>query len=176
MAARSARMFVFDSSLWILLALCALLVALAWARGGAPLVQQGFEGGGRMLVRYGLVIAVSFLAAGFAEVLLPRTWLQSSLGETSGLRGILLASGLGMVTPAGPFVAMPIAAVMLRSGAGVAPVVAFLTAWALLALHRLVAWEIPILGWRVAALRYGVSLAIPVLAGLAARSLRGLAG
>jgi uncharacterized membrane protein YraQ (UPF0718 family) len=92
------------------------------------------------------------------------------------LRGILLASGLGMVTPAGPFVAMPIAAVMLRSGAGVAPVIAFLTAWALLALHRLVAWEIPILGWRLAALRYGVSLAIPVLAGLAARSLRGLVG
>ena len=63
---------MFDSSLWILLALCALLGALAYARGGAPLVQQGFEGGGRMLLRYALVIAVSFLAAGFAEVLLPR--------------------------------------------------------------------------------------------------------
>ena len=49
--------------------------------------------------------------------------------------------------------------------------IAFLTAWSLLALHRLVAWEIPILGWRLAALRYGVSLVIPVLAGLAARAL-----
>jgi hypothetical protein len=55
-------------------------------------------------------------------------------------------------------------------------VVAFLTAWSLLALHRFVAWEIPILGWRLAALRYSVSLAIPVLAGLAARWLRGFAG
>jgi uncharacterized membrane protein YraQ (UPF0718 family) len=169
-------MFVFDSSLWILLALCALLATVAYARGGAPLVQEGLEGGGRMILRYALAIAVSFVAAGFAEVLLPRAWLSSSLGESSGLRGILIATGLGMLTPAGPFVAMPIAAVMLRSGAGVGPVVAFLSAWSLIAVHRLVAWEIPILGWPLAALRYGVSLGIPVLAGLAARSLRGLAG
>jgi uncharacterized membrane protein YraQ (UPF0718 family) len=165
-----------DSSLWIVLALLALLAALAYARGGAPLVQQGLEGGGRMLARFALVILVSFLAAGIAEVLLPQSWMRSSLGESSGLRGILLATGLGALTPAGPFVAIPIAAVMVRSGAGVGPVVAFLSAWSLLALHRLVAWEIPILGWRLAALRYGVSIAVPVLAGLAARALRGLAG
>jgi uncharacterized membrane protein YraQ (UPF0718 family) len=173
MAARSARMF-FDSSLWIVLGLLALLAGLAWARGGAPLVQQGLEGGGRLILRFALVIVVSFLAAGIAEVLLPQSFMRSALGESSGLRGILLATGLGALTPAGPFVAIPIGAVMVRSGAGVGPVIAFLTAWSVLALHRLVAWEIPILGWRLAALRYGVSLVIPVLAGLAARSLRGL--
>ena len=53
---------------------------------------------------------------------------------------------------------------MLRSGAGAGPVVAFLSAWALLAPPP-GAWEIPILGWRLAALRYGVSLGVPVLAG-----------
>ena len=78
---------------------------------------------------------------------------------------------MGMLTPAGPFVAMPIAVVMLRAGAANAPVIAYLTAWSLLALHRFVAWEVPILGWQFASLRYGVSLAIPVLAGLAARAL-----
>jgi hypothetical protein len=50
-------------------------------------------------------------------------------------------------------------------------VIAFLTAWSLLALHRFVAWEIPILGWQFATLRYGVSLVIPVLAGLTVRAL-----
>ena len=68
--ARSAGMF--DTSLWVLLAVCLLLAALAYARGGAPLVQQGLAGGGRMILRYALVIAVSFLAAGFAELLLPQ--------------------------------------------------------------------------------------------------------
>ena len=65
---------------------------------------------------------------------------------------------------------------MLRTGAAVGPVIAFVTAWSLLALHRVVVWEIPILGWRLTVLRYGVSLAIPVLAGLAARWLPSLAG
>jgi uncharacterized membrane protein YraQ (UPF0718 family) len=167
---RGARML--DATVWILLGLCLLLAALAWARGGAPLVQQGLEGGARMILRYALVIVVSFVAAGFAEQLLPREWMSHALGDPSGLRGILIASGLGVLTPAGPFVAMPIAAVMVRSGAAAGPVVAFLTAWALLALHRFVAWEVPILGWRLAVLRYGVSLVIPVLAGLAARALR----
>ena len=164
-----------DSNLWIILALCTLLGLLAYARGGVPLVQQGFEGGGRMIVRYALVIAVSFLAAGFAELLLPQSWMRASFGENAGLRGILLATGLGVITPAGPFVAMPIAAVMVRAGAAAGPVIAFVTAWSLLALHRVVVWEIPILGWRLTALRYGLSLAIPVLAGLAARSLRSFA-
>jgi len=166
---------MFDSSLWLMLVLCSLLGALTYARGGAPLVQQGFEGGGRLILRYALVIAVSFLAAGFAELLLPKAWMRTSFAETAGLRGILLASGLGVLTPAGPFVAMPIAAVMVRSGAATGPVIAYLTAWSLLALHRFVAWEIPILGWRLAGLRYAVSLAIPVLAGLAARWLRSVA-
>jgi uncharacterized membrane protein YraQ (UPF0718 family) len=166
---------MIDSNLWVILALCTLLALLAYARGGAPLVQQGFENGGRQFLRFALVIAVSFLAAGFAELLLPQAWMRASLGEAAGTRGILLATGLGMLTPAGPVVAMPIAAVMVRSGAATGPVIAYLTAWCLLALHRFVAWEIPILGWRLAALRYGVSLAVPVLAGLAARWVRAFA-
>ena len=165
--ARSAG--VFDTSFWVLCVLCLLLAALAWARGGLPLEQQGFAGGGRMILRYSLVIAVSFIASGFAELLIPQQWMREALGETSGLAGILLGTGLGMLTPAGPFVAMPIAAVMLRAGAASGPVIAFLTAWSLLAVHRFIAWEVPILGWEFASLRYGVSLVIPVLAGLAAR-------
>lgn len=160
---------LLDTSFWLICALCLGLAALAWARGGLPLVQQGLASGGNTIVRYSLLIVVSFVAAGFAEILLPREWMREALGETSGLTGILLATLLGALTPAGPFVAMPIAAVMMRSGAAVGPVIAFLTAWSLLAVHRFVAWEIPILGWQLAWLRYGVSLAIPVLAGLAAR-------
>ena len=76
-----------------------------------------------------------------------------------------------MATPAGPFVSMPIAAVMLRSGAALGPVVAFVTGWSLLALHRLVAFEVPILGLRFALFRWSLCLVLPVLAGLAARAL-----
>ena len=38
-------------------------------------------------------------------------------------------------------------------------------------MHRLLAWELPILGWRFGLLRWGLSLALPILAGLAANAL-----
>jgi uncharacterized membrane protein YraQ (UPF0718 family) len=169
--AKPAARPVIDGQLLFLVALLAVLGALAWWRGGATLVSEGLVGGGSLLLRFSLVIAVSFLAAGFAEVLVPKGWVQEALGADSGLRGIVLASLAGVVTPAGPFVSMPIAAVLIRSGAAPGPVVAFLTGWSLLALHRLLAWEIPILGTRFALFRYAVSLLLPLLAGLIARAL-----
>jgi uncharacterized membrane protein YraQ (UPF0718 family) len=165
------RIPVINGTLLVLLGLLAVLVLLAWSRGGGALVQQGLSGGGTLLASYALIVAVSFLAAGFAEVLVPTEWVRRTLGDDSGLRGLAIASGAGMLTPAGPFVSMPIAAVMVRSGAGMGPVVAFLTSWSLLALHRFIAWEVPILGWRVALLRYGVCLVLPFVAGWLARLL-----
>ena len=164
---RSARLI--DGTLLVLLAVLVALAALAWQRGGGELVGRGFSSGAALLYRYALILIVSFLAAGFAEILIPGDWIRDTLGGESGLRGILIASGVGLITPGGPFVSMPVAAVMLRAGAGAGPVVAFLTAWSLLALHRFVAWEVPILGWRFALLRYGVCLLAPVLAGLLTR-------
>jgi uncharacterized membrane protein YraQ (UPF0718 family) len=165
------RVPVLDGQLGFLLALLAGLAGLAFWRGGTPLMAQGLGSGASLLLRFGLLIAVSFLAAGLAETLVPREWVRGALGADSGVRGILIGTAAGAITPAGPFVSMPIAAALLRSGAAVAPVVAFLTGWSLLSLHRLVAWEAPILGLRFALLRYGLSLLLPLLAGLAARAL-----
>jgi hypothetical protein len=50
-------------------------------------------------------------------------------------------------------------------------VIAYLTGWSLLAVHRLVAWEVPILGARFALVRYAICAVLPVLAGLLARGL-----
>ena len=160
-----------DAQLFGMVAVAIALAALAWWRGGTPLLRAGFGEGIDQLVRYGLLIAVSFLAAGFAQVLIPREWIQGALGHDSGLRGILLASAAGVATPAGPFVSLPIAATLLGAGAAPPAVVAYLSAWSLLALHRLLAWEVPILGARFALVRYAICVALPVLAGLLARGL-----
>lgn len=162
---------MIDGTLLLMLALLAALAAFAHAQGGSELLASGFGEGGRMLVRFGPVIVVSFLAAGFAEALIPQEWVRERLDAGSGMTGILLGAGVGIITPAGPFVSMPIAAIMIRSGAGAGPVVAFLSAWSLLALHRFVAWEVPILGWRFAALRYLTCIVLPILAGLIARAI-----
>ncbi len=162
---------MINGTLFVMLALLVALAALAYWRGGTELLEKGFGDGWSLLVRFTPIIIISFLAAGFAEVLVPREWVRETLSESSGIKGILIATAAGIITPAGPFISMPIAAVMVRSGAGAGPVVAFLAGWSLLAVHRLVAWEIPILGWRFAALRYGVCLVLPVLAGLFARAV-----
>jgi uncharacterized membrane protein YraQ (UPF0718 family) len=154
---------VVDGVLLTLLAMLVLLVGAAWMRGGRELVVEGLRNGGGMLVRFSLLIAVSFLVAGLVEQLI------RALGAESGLTGILLGTAAGMATPGGPFVSMPLAAVLLRSGAAPGPVVAFLTGWSLLAVHRLVAWEVPILGPRFALFRFAISAGLPVLAGLLAR-------
>lgn len=158
-----------DATFLVLTTLLVGLAALAWQRGGTELVSEGLAGGLRMLVRYGLVIAVSFLAAGLAEKLMPTEDIRRWLGEDAGVRGILVASFAGAVTPGGPFVSMPLAAVMLRHGAAHSAIVAFVVSWSLLAVHRFVAWEVPILGLPFASVRYLACIAVPIALGLVLR-------
>jgi uncharacterized membrane protein YraQ (UPF0718 family) len=160
---------VVDAVFVSLVVLLLLLAAAVWWRDGVAAMTQGLRGGAQLLARFAPVLLVSFLAAGLVEVLVPREWMVRTLGPGSGWKGILVGAGAGMITPAGPFVSMPLAAVFLRSGAAPACVVAFVTGWSLLSVHRLLAWEIPILQPRFALLRFGVCLALPVLAGLLTR-------
>ena len=88
---------MIDGTLITMVALLAALAAYAHARGGPELVASGFGEGGRMLVRFGPVIVVSFLAAGFADALIPQAWIRERLGAESGLGGILLAVCAGVV-------------------------------------------------------------------------------
>jgi uncharacterized membrane protein YraQ (UPF0718 family) len=164
-------MKLFDGNLWILLVVLAALSAVAIGRGGAPLLAESLGGGVRLFVRFGLVIFLSFLVAGLAENLLPRDWVSGALGADSGWKGLWLATAAGIVTPSGPLVSMPIAAVLLRSGAAPPAVVAFLAAWSLLAVHRLIAWEVPIMGAPFALTRWSLCLFLPVVAGGLARLL-----
>ena len=162
---------MLDGTLLALVAVVAVLAWVAYARGGEELLRRGLADGGVLLYRYALLIVVSFLAAGLASAVLPEQWVRQSFGAESGLRGIVLATAVGIVTPAGPFVSVPLAAVMIRSGAAAGPVVAFLAGWALLALHRFIAWEVPLLGWRFALLRYATCIVLPPIAGLIARAV-----
>lgn len=160
-----------DGALLAMLALSAGLGTLAWWQGGEEQLRRGFAGGAGMLLRFGFLIVLSFIAAGFAETLVPRGWIRAHLGGEAGLRGIALAASAGVLTPSGPYVAIPIAVTLLRSGAGMPAIIAYVSAWGLLALHRLIAWEIPLLGIRFALTRWLLCSLFPVVAGLLARAL-----
>ena len=85
----------------------------------------------------------------------------------AGMRGILIGTIAGGLTPGGPYVSLPIAAGLMRAGAGVGTMVAFLTAWSLWGVSRL-PMEVGILGWKLALIRLGATFFFPPIAGLIA--------
>ena len=72
--------------------------------------------------------------------------------------------------PGGPFVSLPIAAGLLRVGASVGTMVAFVTAWSLWAVSRL-PLDIGILGWQFTLIRLACTFFFPPIAGLIANAL-----
>lgn len=93
------------------------------------------------------------------------------LGADSGLRGLLLASAAGMATPGGPMAAFPLVAALAAGGADRGALVAYVSAWALNGVSRILVFEAPLLGPEFALVRFAASLPLPVLAGALARRL-----
>jgi uncharacterized membrane protein YraQ (UPF0718 family) len=116
-------------------------------------------------------IFMALLVSGFFAVLIPADLVATWLGRESGVRGILIGSLVGGFTPGGPIICFPIAVVLVKNGAAIPPLVAFLTAWSVFAFHRIVAYEFPLLGMRFVTIRILSSLVLPPLAGFQAALL-----
>src|SRR5574341_822188 len=132
-------------SLIILGSLLLLLVAVAAARSPV-LAWEGLSGGVRLFLEILPNIAIGFLLGGMVQVLLPQDLVAHYAGEDSGLRGLLLATGIGAITPGGPFVQFPLVATLWKAGTGVGPITAYLVSWALFGFQRILVYEGPILG------------------------------
>jgi uncharacterized membrane protein YraQ (UPF0718 family) len=152
-------------SVAVMFFLAAGLTALAW-RQSPQTALAGFSSGGRLFVSILPNLVLGFILAGMIEVLIPKALLVSWVGEGSGARGILVATLLGAATPGGPFVQFPIVASLFKAGAGVGPLMAYLTSWSLLGVSRLLVFELPILGAPLALSRLACSLAVPPLVGV----------
>ena len=111
-------------------------------------------------------ILMAVLVAGFFSVLVPADLIATWLGKESGLKGILIASLVGGFIPGGPIICFPLVLIFLRAGAGLAPLMALLTAWSVFAFNRILAFEIPLMGARFAGLRILSCLVLPPFAGI----------
>jgi hypothetical protein len=109
-------------------------------------------------------IAIGMVGSGFIAELLPSKLIPAWLGADTGTPGLALATLLGALTPGGPVVGFSIAAAALKSGAGAPQIIAYTIAWALFALPRMLAFEIPAMPARVVWLRAAVSLPLPFIA------------
>ena len=116
------------------------------------------------------LLIFAFIVAGMIQVLLPQELLSKWVGVESGRRGILIGTVAGSLVHGGPYVSLPVAAGLLRAGASVGTMVAFLTAWSLWAVSRL-PMEVGILGWKFTLIRIASTFFFPPIAGLIAQTL-----
>ncbi|MBN2141070.1 MAG: permease [Desulfovibrionaceae bacterium] len=158
------------STFWIMLALALLASFLAF-RKGPDLALEGLKDGGGMLLDILPILIPAFILAGMMTKVVPPDLLGRWLGQESGLRGLLTGTLAGALAPGGPFVLFPILAVLLKAGASAGAVMAFLSSWALMAAHRTLIFEVPIMGWRFTLCRLAASLVFPILIGLVGQLL-----
>lgn len=118
-------------------------------------------------------IVMMMIVAGFFAQIIPAELVAHWLGKDAGLRGILVASLVGGLTPGGPIVCFPVALILLKAGAAVPALISFLTAWSVFAFHRVMAYELPFMGARFVMIRLGSCIFLPPLAGVAASLMMG---
>ncbi|HWV55160.1 permease [Pseudorhodoplanes sp.] len=111
------------------------------------------------------------LIAALVTILLPRDTVSRWVGRDSGLKGILISAGAGIIVPGGPFTIYPIAAAFLGMGADVAAVVTLITSWTTIGMSRALVWELPFLGFDFVLWRWLAALPLAILAGLIVRAI-----
>jgi len=152
-------------------ALAIALLLIGYYRGQGQHIV-GVKSALNMTVEILPLLVFAFVVAGMVQVLLPRELLSKWVGVESGMRGIIIGAMAGGLSPGGPFVNLPLAAALLRSGASVGTMVAFLTGWSLWAVSRL-PMEVGILGWKFTLIRIASTCFFPPIAGLVAQSFFG---
>ena len=130
---------------------------------------EGLKDGWKLFWGIFPALVLAFIAAGMIGKVLPRETMTRLLGEESGMRGLVLGTVAGALTPGGPFVQFPIVAALLKSGAGVAPLMAYISSWSLLGINRFLIYEVNLLGWKMASCRMVVSLIFPLIIGILTR-------
>lgn len=161
----------FGKGFWGFFAVAVGTGVLCYAIKGAGPFLEALERDGWLLLGLLPRVCVALAIAALIWFLMPRERISRLVGTESGLRGLVIATMAGTVTPGGPSSAYALLAVLAASGADRGALVTYITAWAMLGLQRVLVWDVPFMGPEFAALRLLVCLPLPVLAGLIARRL-----
>ncbi len=98
------------------------------------------------------ILPAVMVLMGLFSVWVSKDVVVKYLGSGSGLRGLLLSMLLGAL-PTGPlYVAFPMGAMLIRKGARIANVMAFLSAWACIKIPQEMV-ELQFMGWQFTATR-----------------------
>ncbi|HEY7653673.1 MAG TPA: permease [Methylomirabilota bacterium] len=155
---------VFDVSFLILSSLAVVFAVVAYLKDPS-LPAVGARNGFALLWFIIPRLVPALILAGMLQVVIPQETVARYFGRQSGLSAIFMASVAGVITPGGPMVSVPLLVVLSNSGMALGPLVAYMTAWSLFGMQRIIAWEAPLMGWHFVAVRTVSSLIFPILAG-----------
>jgi len=153
-----------DTSSVVMIAAAVVMLLVVYYKSPAA-ASNGLNATGSLILEITPRMIAAFTLAGLFQAIIPQEAIVRWMGHGSGMKGILIGMSLGGVTPGGPMTHFPVIASLYKMGVGVGPLVAYLTAWSLFGLQRVIMWEIPFLGPKVVAVRITVSLFFPLLAG-----------
>lgn len=153
-----------DASSIIMISAAAVLFAVAYGKSPES-AFQGLTLTKDLLIQVTPRLLAAFIIAGLVQVLVPQEIIVQWMGKESGFKGILIGTALGGLTPGGPMTHFPILASFYQMGIGVGPLIAYLTAWLLFGLQRVIMWELPFLGTKIVMVRMASSLFLPLFAG-----------
>jgi uncharacterized membrane protein YraQ (UPF0718 family) len=154
----------FDVSFLVLSSLAIVFAFVAYAKDPS-LPAVGARNGLALLWFIIPRLVPALILAGMIQVVIPQETVGRYFGQQSGLSAIFIASAAGVITPGGPMVSVPLLVVLSNSGMALGPLVAYMTAWSLFGVQRIIAWEAPLMGWRFVAVRTASSLVFPIVAG-----------
>ncbi|MCP1675959.1 uncharacterized membrane protein YraQ (UPF0718 family) [Natronocella acetinitrilica] len=144
---------------------------LLWFLHGGDHLAEAARGALVLMLAIGPIVLMAVLMGAYVQALVPPSIARRWIGQDSGLRGLLLATLAGAVTPGGPFAAFPLVVGLYRAGASLAVCVTYVTAWGAIGLQRVLVWEIAFFGIEFTLIRVLVSLPLPIIAGLITASL-----
>lgn len=153
----------------LLAAFLSLLVVVR--RRGRATMLDGLERAMEQFAHVLPQLTVAMLVAGFLARLIPAEFVGRLIGPEAGWRGLVIAAFAGPIVPAGPVLAFSIAALFERVGAMPEALVAFITSWSLFTVHRMVSYELPLLGPSFLRLRLLSVGLVPIAAGVIAAGL-----
>jgi uncharacterized membrane protein YraQ (UPF0718 family) len=153
-----------DTSTAVMMAAAAIMLIGVYVKSPAA-AKEGLNATGSLLLEITPRMIAAFTLAGMFQAIVPQELIVRWMGHGSGWRGLLIGMSLGGVTPGGPMTHFPVIASLYKMGVGVGPMVAYLSAWSLFGLQRIIMWEIPFLGVQIVAIRVAVSFFFPLIAG-----------
>ncbi|HOL16980.1 MAG TPA: permease [Bacillota bacterium] len=144
----------------------AILILIAFFKGGLPLVGKGFLSGGQTFIGIIPLLIVAFIVAGLTSTIIPQNMVSRWLGPEAGWKGPLLGSLMGALVPGGPFFFYPLMATLIASGANVGTMISFVAAKTLWYVGRIPV-EIAFVGLEVTVIRFLITFPLPIAAGTA---------